>query len=62
MEKHFCWYYIPNNSDFTTAGYCALNSAKCPYRAKFPESLLEPTASKQEDCPKYEKWQDPLGK
>lgn len=60
MGKHFCQYYIPNNSDFTMSGCCALGNKKCPYRAKFPEFSLEPTATKQEDCPDYEKWQDPL--
>ena len=42
------------------SGCCALNSKKCPHRAEFPEFSLEPTATKQKDCPDYEKWQDPI--
>jgi len=45
------------------SGCCALinkKCKKCPHRAQFPEFSLEPTATKQEDCPDYEKWQDPL--
>ena len=59
-QKHYCEYYIPNNSDYFRPGGCMKIEQQCPYAGDYPEFSVGDNADKQKQCVNYQEWIDPL--